>query len=162
VSRPGRIRGQRDLHRLSISENEARIRAAEALHEMRKGMAMAAAARKHHTSPATIRRYFGHLLHRTSKGRYAAAPSDREPFLMDVLGPRGPVTVVVRGSGARQLNLEHHRALARFAGPDGGDLSTLKRFRGKRVAGVDLLVDPDQIERGFEAGEFEFLEYQSF
>ena len=129
---------------------------------MRKGTPMAAAARKHRTSPATVRRYFGHLLSRTSKGRYVAASSDREPFLMDVVGSSGPVQVVVRGSGARQLNLEHHRALARFAGPDGGDVSILKRFRGKRVGGVDLLVEPDAIERLFDAGEFEFLEYQSF
>jgi len=140
------------------------VRAAEALNEMRKhpGLGLGAAARRHHTSPRTVKTHFGHLLHRSAGGAYRAAPSDREPFTMDVVGEKGPVQRVVRGSRVRALNLEHHRALALFAGPDGGDEAILAKFRGKRIAGVDLLTNPDVIERLADAGEFEFLDFQSF
>jgi hypothetical protein len=142
------------------------LRAAEAIHEMRKhpGVSLAEAARRHDTTPATVRRYFGHLLHHDDPGgRYRVTRTDREPFLMHVVDAQGRmVERVVRGSAARQRNLAHHRALSRFAGPDGGDPAILKPFVGKRVAGVELLTDPDAIERLFDAGELDFLEYQSF
>jgi hypothetical protein len=159
-----RIRTEEDLLRLSPAEQEARVRAAEALQELRNhpGLTLEAAAHRHHTTPSTINAYFGHLLTRDRAGRYHPAKTDLEPFLMDVIGPDGPVERVVVGSRERQLNLEHHRALARYAGPDGGEASVLRQFRGRRVAGVELLTDPDMVERLFDAGEFEFLEYQSF
>ena len=82
---------------------------------------------------------------------------------MNIVDPHGRmVEKVVRGSAARQRNLAHHRALAHFAGPDGGNPETLKPYVGQRVAGVALLADPDAIERLFDAGELDFLEYQSF
>lgn len=145
-------------------QEEARVRAAEALNEMRKHpeLGLSVAARRHHTTPQTVKTHFGHLLHRSSGGAYRAAASDRERFVMDVVGPTGPVERGVRGSRARALNLEHHRALAVFAGPGGGDEAILARFRGKRIAGVELLTDPDLIERLADAGEFEFLDFQSF
>jgi AcrR family transcriptional regulator len=161
-----RIRTERQLRALPASRQETRLRAAEAVHEMRKHsqISLAEAARRHGTSPGSVRRYFGHLLRQDDRGgRYHVTRSDREPFLMNVVDPRGRmVEKVVRGSGARQQNLAHHRALARFAGPDGGDTALLAPFVGKRIAGVDLLTDPDMIERLFDAGELDFLEYQSF
>jgi hypothetical protein len=110
-----------------------------------------------------MRRYFGHLLHRDEHGRVHATSSDREPFLLNVIDVSGrSAEKVVRGSVVRQRNLAHHRALAHFAGPDGGDPAILAPFVGKRVAGVELLTDPDTIEQLFDAGELDFLEYQSF
>lgn len=161
-----RIRTERELLALSLREQEARLRAAEALHEKRRHprAGLAAAARRHGTTTANVKRYFGHLVRQDAPGRrYRVAGSDREPFLMNIVDPRGQmVEKVVRGSTARQRNLAHHRALAQFAGPDGGDPQTLKPYAGKRVAGVELLADPDLIERLFDAGELDFLEYQSF
>jgi hypothetical protein len=161
-----RIRSERDLRSLSPREIEARLRAAEALHEKRKfpGVSLAEAARRHGTTSSTVKAYFPHLVQQDAPGhRYRVTAGDREPFLMHVVDSRGRmVGRVVRGSAARQRNLAHHRALARFAGPDGGDIQMLKPFAGKRVGGAELLADPDLIERLFDAGELDFLEYQSF
>jgi hypothetical protein len=161
-----RIRSARELRALSAREQEARLRAAEALHEKRKhpDLSLAEAARRHGTTTTTVKRFFPHLISQEGRGRrYRVARSDREPVLMHVVDTRGRmVERVVRGSRARQRNLAHHRALTHFAGPDGGDIDTLRPFVGKRVGGIELLADPGQIERLFDAGELDFLEYQSF
>ncbi len=65
----------------------------------------------------------------------------------------------------RQRASETSPTIARSPGSPGPTAATsemLKPFAGKRVGGVELLADPDVIERLFDAGELDFLEYQSF
>jgi hypothetical protein len=157
------VRTERELRALSPPQQQARVRAASALREMRKGASLTRAAAREHTTPETVRRFFGHLLSRKgAAGRYRATPSDREPFLLDVVGSEGVVDRVVRGSNVRALNQEHHRAIAEFVSADGGDVGALAPFEGKRVGGVLLLTDPDEIERLAAAGEFDWIDYSSF
>jgi DNA-binding CsgD family transcriptional regulator len=156
-----RVRTDAELLSQSPRDAEVRLRAAEALREMRKGSSLRAAAAREHTTPETVKAHFGHLLTRDGR-RYRVAKSDREPFLLDVVGANGPMKRVVRGSRSRQLNQDHHRAIARFASADGGDVRVLDPFYRKRVGGVALLTDPDEIERLAVAGEFDWIDYSSF
>jgi hypothetical protein len=158
-----RVRSAADLAALTPRQAEARLRAASALNEMRKypRLGLRAAATREHTTPDTVRTFFGHLLDK-ERGRYRAAGSDREPFALDVTGKDGAITRVVRGSHVRRLNQDHHRALERFISADGGDVALLTPYEGKRVGGVVLLTDPDEIERLAVAGEFDWIDYSSF
>jgi hypothetical protein len=82
--------------------------------------------------------------------------------MLDVVGADGVVDRVVRGSKARTLNQDHHRAIALFVSADGGDPAILAPFKGKSVGGVALLTDPTEIERLAAAGEFDWIDYSSF
>lgn len=72
---------------------------------------------------------------------------------MSVLSTEGLRDVDTRGSRVRSLISDHWRALGRFGAT--GDVAVLARFKGKRVGGVELASDPDQIEEYLRQGELD-------
>jgi len=147
------IRGRKDWELLTPDEREARHRAFEAIAEMREhGLSLQTAARKVGTTPKTVRRYAGDLLSKDGY-RYQAARSDRSYQRMAVLSAEGLRDVDVRGSGARSLIGRHWNAIRQFAGT--GDEAVLAPFIGKRVGGVELATDPDQVEEYLRRGEID-------
>jgi hypothetical protein len=126
------------------SEQEARLRALDALHSMRtEGLSLGRAARRPGTTPNNVRRHVGPTLE-FERGRYRANPGDRLPAAMTVIGPQGPVEVVVTGSRNRSLVARHRAAINYFGAT--GDPSRLRHFEGLTVAGVELETDPELIQ----------------
>lgn len=138
------VRGRSEYERLSPREREARNKAFEALNEMRgKKVSLRVAARKAGTTPETVRRYAGNALVREGR-RYVPTSADRSYQRMSVLSTGGVVDVDVRGSRARSVVGRYWNAIQRFAAT--GDVGVLTPFVGKRIGGVELATDPDQIE----------------
>jgi hypothetical protein len=69
---------------------------------------------------------------------------------LNALGVDGYVPVVVRSSKQAKLDSRHLIAVSRFLRTGNTDL--LKPFIGKRVAGVQLLTDPDRLREFADAG----------
>jgi hypothetical protein len=138
------VRGRYEYERLQPREREARHKAFEALSEMRsEKVSLRVAARRHGTTPETVRRYAGDSLARQGR-RYVPKPADRSYQRMSVLSNEGVADVDVRGSRARSAVGRHWNAIQRFAAT--GDAGVLTPFEGRRVGGAVLATDPDQIE----------------
>jgi hypothetical protein len=142
--------GARSLLGMRASEQEARLRAFDALHSMRtERLSLTRAARRAGTTPNNVRRHVGPALD-YEHGRYRARSGDRLPAAMTVIGPQGPVEVVVTGSRNRSLVARHRAAINHFAAT--GDPSRLRHFAGMTVSGVELESDPDLIQEWGELG----------
>lgn len=142
--------GPRALLRMRSSEQEARLRAFDALHSMRtEGLSLKPAARRAGTTPNNVRRHVGPALD-FERGRYRGKPGDRLPAVMTVIGPQGPIEVIVTGSQNRSLVARHRAAINHFAATS--DPSRLRQFEGLTVAGVELETDPDLIQEWGDLG----------
>jgi len=150
---PRKVRGRSEYERLRPAEREARHKAFETRSAMRtEKVSLRTAARRHGTTPETVRRYAGDSLVRQGQ-RYVPTPSDRSFQRMSVLSSDGVVDVDVRGSQARSAVGRHWNAIQRFAAT--GDVGVLTPFAGKRVGGAVLATDPDQVEEFLRRGEID-------
>ena len=135
----------RRLHQL------ARQRALAVLARMRRGESLSLAARLEHTRPRTVLKLIGRQLKRKSSGRYTATRGDTLRRELNVLAFDGYIPVVVRSSKQAHFASQHLIAAARFLRPP-GDPELLKPFIGKRVGGVELLTDLNQLRELADAG----------
>jgi hypothetical protein len=105
------------------------------------------AARALHTTPRTVRKFVGSKLRRSASGHYTARSHvlKRE---INVFGAEGYEPVVSSPRRAK-LASRHLIAINRFLRT--GDTEGLKRFRGKRIGGIELLTDPKRIREFAEA-----------
>jgi hypothetical protein len=127
-----------------------RRRAVAVLSRMRnRGESLSKAARALHTTPRTVRKFAGSQLRRATSGRYSITRSDRLKREIFVFGSDGYEPVTVRSSKLATLASEHLIAVGRFLRT--GDTDWLKRFRGKRIGGVELLTNPKRIKEFAEA-----------
>jgi hypothetical protein len=151
--RISRVGNRSEYERLGPSGRENYHRSFEVLAEMRReGISLHAASRRVGTTPATVLRYAGDLLVKES-GRYRPTSSDRSYHRMSVLSTGGLRDVDTRGSRTRSVIGGHWNAIHRFAAT--GDVAVFRPFAGKRVAGVELATDPDQIEEYLRQGELD-------
>ncbi len=142
------------LGSLHPSELEGRRRALEGLAYMRReGLTLTEAAKRAGTTPAAMLRHAGPALDRDGGG-YRARPGDRLLRVMSVLGQGGVEhQVPVRGSRRASLIGAHWSAIGHYL--RSGDDRRLRRFQGKRVAGIWLETDPDAIDEWARRGELE-------
>ena len=139
-----RVKNDKNVHRSS------QRRALSVVSRMRKrGESLSKAARAMHTTPRTVRKFVGSQLRRAISGRYSATSSDRLKREINVFGMEGYEPVTVRSSKQARLASEHLITINRFLRT--GDTEQLKRFRRKRIAGVELLTDPKRIREFAEA-----------
>ena len=124
-------------------QNPARLRALSVLARMRRGESFSQAARLEHTTPRTVRKVVGRQLKRNASGHYRATRSDTLRRDLRVLDFEGYEAVVTHSSKQAHLAAEHLIAVGRFLRT--GNTELLKPFIGKRVAGVELLTDPDRL-----------------
>jgi hypothetical protein len=139
----------------SIKENQfnspARLRALSVLSRMRRGTPLSHAVRLEHTTVRSVRRHVGSVLIRDDRtGRYTAKNGDTFRRDVNVLGTDGYVPVTVRSSNQARLDADHLVAVGRFLRT--GDTEWLKPFIGKRVGGVELLIDPERLQILADAG----------
>jgi hypothetical protein len=133
------------------SNRLARKRSLAVLARVRRGESLSQAARNEHTTTRTARKYVRKQLRRDSSGRYRATRGDTLRRDINVLSYDGYEPVVVYSSKQAHLASQHLIAVARFLRPP-GDRELLSPFVGKRVAGVELLTDPDRLEILGDAG----------
>lgn len=133
--------------RIRIKRRGVRRRVVAVLARMRKrGESLSHAARAQHTTPRTVRTWAGDQLRRNRLGRYTATFGQRD---LNVLGFDGYEAVTARSSKEARLASKHLNAVGRFLRT--GESKWLKPFRGNRIAGIELLTDPDRIIEFAEA-----------
>ncbi len=146
----------------SKREAEARNRALHTLARVRRGESLSQAARAEHVKLATIKKYLGGQFHQDAPGkRWKPTKSDRLSARMNVLTPRGPMTVPVRGSRERTRLARYNVALAKWRRGEPGADAELAAFEGKRVGGHLLITDTRLLATLEEASMIDFDELYS-
>jgi len=127
-------------------------RARRALVRVLRGESLTAAVRAEHISVRTALKHIGkYLRKRRSKGgktKYVPIKRDHR-IRMWLLTPLGYVPVSL-GSRNASLNGKHSAAVQKFLRT--GDVSVLEPFIGKRVAGHELVTDPQVLSALADAG----------
>jgi hypothetical protein len=165
MARRTHIRGPRDLAKLPPRSREAFANAAEVVSEARRrGTTIAEEVerlqgRGVRVSRYSVRRYFEHDLERGPGGYSVPKPSDRSYHgNLQIVSTEGVVARPVRGSKARTLVSDHANAVRDYLHGRDPDGEGLLRFRGKRVAGVELETDPGRLQLLRDAGELDDYE----
>lgn len=143
------LRTAEGLRSASEAQIEARNAEFEALRRVRAGEAASIgdAERQLGLPRGSVRK--GAPTAFDSRGNVKAA--DREPALMNVVGPHGVETVIVRGSRARSLAGRHWYAVGQVLRDDWPE-SRLDKFRGKKDAGIELECDEERLRALFPKG----------
>jgi hypothetical protein len=148
---PPRVTGPASFDRLRPATREARFRALEALSRMRiDNLSLTAAARASGTTAATVRRYAAPGLTRHGR-RTVATTSDRMYRRMVVLTPNGRREVDVRSSAQASRVAAHWNAMDTYLRT--GDAKALHKFANKRIGGLALASEPEQVEAHARTGE---------
>jgi hypothetical protein len=132
------------LSRLPERSYAARDRAVHVLADMRNdpSLSLSHAAKQGGVKPETIKKYFPSAL-KKSNGRLRATKSDRYTVTLYVPDARGnSIPVKTRSSKDREALGQYLRDLGRFLR---GDRRALSRWRGRKVAGVELVTDETSI-----------------
>jgi hypothetical protein len=93
-----------------------------------------------------VERNVSSALFRDLKGRIQVTPADRVPRRMLIPTALGDLPIVVRGSRKASLLSKYRRAVLT------GDESELQKFKGKKVAGHELITDIRTIQALLDAG----------
>lgn len=162
LAHPGRTSKRRSipLSQLSERSDAARNRAAHVLAAMRNdpALSLSRAARLEGVKPETVKKYFPSAL-KKSKGRVRATKSDRYTATLYIPDAQGnPVPVKTRSSRDREALGQYLRDLGRYLR---GDRRALSRWRGRKVAGVELVTDETAIV-SMEPALSDFSLYRAF
>jgi hypothetical protein len=137
----------------------ARDRAMHAISAMRRDakLSLSHAAKLQGVKPATIKKYFSSSLNR-SKGKLRVTKSDRYSATLYVPDANGnSVPVLTRSSKDRKALSRYLRDLGRYLR---GKRNALVPWRGKTIAGVELVTSADVIV-SLEPALSEFSLYRS-
>jgi hypothetical protein len=99
-----------------------------------------------------VERYVSSAFFRDRKGRIQVTPADRLPRRMWLPTALGDQPIVVRGSRKASLLAAYRVAVLT------GNETELQRFKGKRVAGYELITDVDTIQALLDAGAIDPVE----
>jgi hypothetical protein len=129
---------------------QARERALRALSAMKRGVSISRAARENGVTPRTIKRYAGGaLIQDRPGGRIRTSKTDRLVRYLQIPGPNGPIEITVQGSKAASEVARYKAAVNRALA---GDRNALAEWRGRKIAGVQLITDAkvlaDQADKG--------------
>lgn len=148
------------LSALTMRSNAARDRAIHVLAEMRNdpSLLLGQAARLHNVKPGTVKKYFPLAL-KWVGGRIRVAKNDRYQetlFLPDAEGKSVPTRTrsFKERSEAGQYLRDIGRALR-------GDIRALSKWRGRKIAGVELVTD-ERTLAAIEPALSDFSLYRTF
>jgi hypothetical protein len=147
------------ISHLPKRSEEARDRAMHAIADMRRDpkLSLSHAAKFQGVKPATIKKYFSSSL-KHSKGKLRVTKSDRSRATLYVPDAEGnPVAVHTRSSKDRKALSRYLRDLGRYLR---GKRNALAPWRGKTIAGVELVTSADVIV-SLEPALSEFSLYRS-
>jgi hypothetical protein len=129
-------RGSKPLEQNSA----ARERALKALGSMRRGDTLSRAARDNGVTTRTIKRYArSALIQDRPGGRIRATKSDRLARYLQIPGLNGPRDITVRSSKAASEFASYKADINRLLR---GDRNAMTRWRGKKIAGFELVTEP--------------------
>lgn len=134
------------LAKLGRRSQAARDRALHVIAAMRRdsNLSLSRAAKLEGVKPETVKKYF-RLALRESYGSYQATKRDRYAAIVQVPGADGnPIPLKTRSSRDRQAASQYLRDLGRYLR---GDRHALVRWRGQKIAGVELVTDPRTLAR---------------
>jgi hypothetical protein len=118
----------------------ARDRAFKVLAAMRDGESFSRAARDNGVTIRTVKRYVrSALVQDRPGGRIRATKSDRLTRYLQIPGPNGPRDITVRGSKTASKFANYKTSINRLLR---GDRHALDKWRGKKIAGIELVTDP--------------------
>jgi len=145
-------------------EKDARKRALRVLAQARRGQSLAKAARAARIKPATVRKYLPNQFHQAAPGKpWKPISSDRLSAVMNIVTPTGPIGIPVRGSKERSLLGRYNIALRNWRNAKPGAEAALAAFKGKRVAGQELITEVRLLAVLEDAQQIDFDElYSSF
>jgi len=119
-------------------------RVASVLRAMRHGTPMSRAAREHHVSVRTIRRYASDALVQVRPGgRISATKNDSLPRHLLIPGTHGPREIEARGLKAARQFARYQAAVNRFLR---GDRNALAEWHGKKIAGIELITSGETLK----------------
>ncbi len=134
---------------------EMKVTAANALAAVRRGdyADVPEAERAYGLVPGTVAAQIPQGVRRRG-GEFVARPHDRAPVPVRVIAKDvGDTLVLTRGDRVRRLAAEHRRAVDHYLRT--GDDADLKRFRGKRIGGVELETRLNFLNVLYDAGRVE-------
>jgi hypothetical protein len=122
-----------------------------------KHYSLTRAAREVELSRGTVRRHVGRALTR-KRGRYLAKPFDRLKRTMNILTPKGPLSIDVTDSRTASTIGRHLATVKRYL--DTGNARALNSFRPKVIragkVSYRLVTDPAEIDRLAKANAVSF------
>ena len=148
------------LSTLTTRSSAARDRAFHDLAEMRNdpSLLLGQAARLHGVKPGTVKKYFGSALKKV-RGRVRVTKSDRFSATLFIPDAKGDsVAIRTRSSTERSEASEFLRDLGRALR---GHRGALRKWRGKKIAGVELFTDESELA-SIEPALSEFSLYRVF
>jgi len=111
---------------------------------MRHGASPSQAARDNGVTLRTIKKYLGSaLLQERPGGRIRVTKSDRSVRYLQIPGLDGPVEITAHGSKEATDAARYKAAVNRFLR---GNLNALDPWHGKKIAGIELITDPDTLK----------------
>jgi hypothetical protein len=121
-------------------------------------LSLSHAAKLEGVKPETVKKYFPSAL-KKSNGRFRVTRSDRYTATLYIPDAQGnPVAVKTRSSRDREALGQYLRDLGRYLR---GDRDALSRWRGKKIAGVELVTDERAIV-AIEPALSDFSLYRAF
>ena len=159
-SRAARIRSSRKSQRLTLFEQEEKVKCLAAINRVRRGAAktVTAAARAEGTTVKRIQALVPDAIAKDRpRGRLRVKPSDRYSAKVEILANKGSLITTARGSRQRELAGQHRATFMRvLQGVE--PKSALERYRGKKVGGHELVSDYAQLVSLANAGVVGHLE----
>ncbi|MFY9559611.1 MAG: hypothetical protein WAQ52_05190 [Terriglobales bacterium] len=141
-------------YRESVRTKAAKLRGLSAIRRVRRGdsRTLTAAARAEGTSVRTIKRLLPLALQPPrSNGRIRVRATDPYRSKVRILTASGSPDVMARGSRERDL-AARHRTIATRVLRGKSPASALDEFRGKKVGGVELVSNYEDLRRLAQAG----------
>jgi hypothetical protein len=138
-----RIKRRNTPRRLTASRARVRVR------KVARGKSLSKASRSVRTNPRKGRKIVVRKGRRSASSRYAAKRSKQAKREIYVFGAEGYQLVADASPKQAKLSSKHLIEISRFLRT--GDTEPLKQFRGKRVAGIEVLTDPKRIREFADA-----------
>lgn len=130
--------------RLSRRSLAARDRSFHALADARRGAPLLQALRDNGVALRTFKKYLGSEIRQDRRGgRIRVTKNDRRVRYLHLPGLYGPVDVDAHGWREARRAAQYKAAVNRFLG---GNLKALDRWKGKKIAGVELITDPQTLK----------------
>jgi hypothetical protein len=161
-NKSGRRNRQRNIQIAGLSKRSqsARDRAIHVLAAMRRDpkLSLARAAKLEAVKPETVKKYFRSAL-KKANGNIQATKDDRYAATLYIPDAHGnAIPVKTHSSREREQLSQYLRDLGRYLG---GDRNALAAWRGKKIAGVELVTDGRTITT-IEPALSEFSLYRTF
>jgi len=147
-------RSTRSSPRLTVHQQEEKVRGLTAINRYRRGDAksLSAAARGEGTTVRAIRKLLPAAITQDRPGsRIRVKASDRYSARVEIMTDQGPLVTTARGSRQRELAGRHRATFMRVL--KGQELpSALEQYRGKKVGGYVLISDYELLSTFAQAG----------